>query len=334
MCYFSRFATLAVVFFCLLPFRAVATPAPLTLPSNLKGIQYFPRGHAWWSMLYDWYTVDGCTTTLSGGNCASGGETVSAIVQSDLATLAANGVNLIHLYLWDQDYGVDSRANYILASETNTCPVRPAPPTLTPVVTTGCTYPGFVGWDDGGPTVSPGNSNPNIYSSCTAGPNCNQWSALQAFVSMAKAKGIWLVLHFAVARVGEEMNLGAPAGPCSGSSYPANSTNLAMCLGQQYAGWVNTFISTLESYQNVLVWGLANGIPGPGSGPGLYPTFWQEAYPLILTQLQSYSYTSPSGRALAMLESGFGGIWPFCPNPSDYDVQPILSLQSWTYPGS
>lgn len=324
MCYCNRprrFGVLAVMFFCLLSVRNVAaTPAPLTLPSNLKGVQYFPRGHAWWSMLYDWYTVDGCTTTLPGGNCVQNGETVSQVVQNDLTTLATNGTNLIHLYLWDQDF------------VTYTSPINIPSGCQKPLVSKNCTEPGFVGWDDGGPTISPGNSN---HSTCTPGLNCNQWSALQAFVSAAKAKGIWVVLHFAIDRVTVEMNNGAPSGATCAGLAP-NTNALATCLGGQYAAWINTFISALEGYQDVLIWGIEYGIQGPSSTTGLYPSFWQAAYPPILTQLQSYSYSSPSGRALTMLESGFGGTQPPCPVPGvpAPDVQPIVSLVNWTYPGS
>ena len=297
----------AMLVFCLLPLRGLAAAPPLTLPSNLKGVEYFPRGHAWWNMLYDWYTPDCSTTTLPQSDCVAN-TYVYQIVQNDLATLAANGVNLIHLYLWDQDSVTYAGPNNIPSN----C--------QKPLVSQGCTEPGFVGWDDGGPQSSPGNQN-----------STGQWYALTSFISAAKAKGIWVVLHFAIGRVTAEMINGAPAGTACAGIAP-NSNALATCLGGQYATWVNTFISTLETYQNVLVWGIQYGISGPGSGPGLYPSFWQAAYPSILTQLGSYSYSSPSGRALAMLESGFGGIWPPCPNSQD--VQPILSLEQWTYPGS
>ena len=283
---------------------------PLTLPSNLKGVNYFPRGHAWWTMLYDWYTLDCSTTTLPQSDCVSG-EYVYQVVQNDLATLAANGINLIHLYLWDQDIALSTKPN-LSSSESSTCqfPAPPAPQ----VVPQGCTYPGFVGWDDGGPQSSPN----------------NQWNALIAFVSAAQAKGIYVALHFAVDRVAVEMSAGAPSGAaCSGSQYPAGSNALGTCLGGQYASWVHSFIGAVATYQNVLVWGVNYGIQGPGSPSDNYAAFWQSAYPSILSQLQQYPYTSPSGRALAMLESGFGGVWPTNP-----DVQPILSLMQWTNGGN
>lgn len=48
--------TLLLLFFSF-PGIIFAQPAPLTLPANMKGVQYFPRGHAWWNMLYDRWIV-------------------------------------------------------------------------------------------------------------------------------------------------------------------------------------------------------------------------------------------------------------------------------------
>ncbi|HEY7337204.1 MAG TPA: hypothetical protein VH639_20100 [Bryobacteraceae bacterium] len=56
---------------------------PLTLPSPLKGVTYFPRGHAWWSMLNDYYTQD-CSTSTLPQNCTPN-TYVYQIVQNDLA---------------------------------------------------------------------------------------------------------------------------------------------------------------------------------------------------------------------------------------------------------
>jgi hypothetical protein len=257
-------------------------------------------------MLYDWYTLDCSTTTLPQSDCVSG-QYVYQAVQNDLATLAANGINLIHLYLWDQDLALSTSPN-LSSSESSTCQLG-----TPPVAPQGCTYPGFVGWDDGGPQSSPN----------------NQWNALAAFVSAAQAKGIYVALHFAVNRVKVEMLDGAPASNSACSGYTAGSNALGTCLGGQYAGWVNGFIQALAPYQNVLVWGLDYGTPGPGSPSDNYAAFWQAAYPAILSELQQYPYTSPSGRALAMLDPGFGGLWPVNPSTGKQDVQPILSLVQW-----
>lgn len=48
-------------------------------------------------MLYDWYSLDCSTTTLPQSDCTPNTYGYQ-IVQSDLASLKANGVNFIHLY--------------------------------------------------------------------------------------------------------------------------------------------------------------------------------------------------------------------------------------------
>jgi hypothetical protein len=63
--------------------RAGALPAP---PSQWKGVNYFPAGYYAWNMLNSWSSVQ-------------------SAVDSDMATMAANGVNFLHLYLWDSDWG-------------------------------------------------------------------------------------------------------------------------------------------------------------------------------------------------------------------------------------
>ncbi len=70
-------------------------------------------------MLYDWYTLDCSTTTLPQSDCVSG-QYVYQAVQNDLTTLAANGINLIHLYLWDQDLALSTKPN-LSSSESSTC---------------------------------------------------------------------------------------------------------------------------------------------------------------------------------------------------------------------
>jgi hypothetical protein len=60
-------------------------------PREWKAINYAPRGHPYFRMLYDWYSTD-----------AAAGREVRAIVDADLALLRSSGFNAVHLYLWDQ----------------------------------------------------------------------------------------------------------------------------------------------------------------------------------------------------------------------------------------
>lgn len=283
---------LAIIGSAVVTANFAAIPQPLTLPAGLKGINYFPRGHAWFSMLYDWYTQD-CTTSTELGSCTSG-STVAQVVATDLAKLKLDGFNLIHLYLYDQDIVQTTFQNYALA--------------------TSLTAPGFVGWDNGGPQNSPGQPN---------GPHDsghNQWTALAEFASLAKQNGIWIMLDFAAFRPSREMALSqcghtvCNGANCANFSYPPNSscpsgyacssfTNAA--VGCNYAAWVSSFIDYLAPYQNVLVWGLNWSL-----GPGPQDPFWQtscgttgqNAYQQILSHLQQHPYGSPSGRALIAVD--------------------------------
>lgn len=68
-------------------FKSVSLPPP----SAWKGVDYSPRRHSYFRMLYDWNQIDSVS-----------GQLVSSMVDSDLAMLSQNGFNLVHLYLWDQ----------------------------------------------------------------------------------------------------------------------------------------------------------------------------------------------------------------------------------------
>jgi hypothetical protein len=60
-------------------------------PQEWKAINYAPRGHPYFRMLYDWFTRDAAT-----------GREVRTMADADLATLQGSGFNAVHLYLWDQ----------------------------------------------------------------------------------------------------------------------------------------------------------------------------------------------------------------------------------------
>ena len=311
---------------------------PLPLPDPLKGINYFPRGHAWWSMLYDWYTQD-CDTSTEPSSCKPG-KRVADVVASDLQNL--NPFNFIHLYLWDQDIIQDSQQNGALV--------------------TNLAAPGFVGWDNGNPQTSPANSR---------GPNDsthNQWTALAEFASLAKQNNLWLMVEFAVGRPGREANLracghttcppninGCPYPP-TGWQYSANSTCPATynctgftnaSLGCSYAAWVSSFIDYLAPYQNVLIWGASYGIPF-----GVADNFWQTscpasgqgAYQQIMSHLQQNPYTSPApaGRALLSLDIDFasalgppyqGPTCPVYPIPITTGTDPQLGFYTSNWQG-
>jgi|GEM_PF-1089934 len=105
-----------------------AQSTTIALPRVLKGVTYFPRGHAWYRMLYDWFLDDCESTTLPRAGCLRG-QRVSDMADRDLDKLRSSGINFIHLYLWDQNSLQQSGL------------LRPDA--------------GFVDWDHGGPQNSP-----------------------------------------------------------------------------------------------------------------------------------------------------------------------------------
>ncbi|MGO9261765.1 MAG: hypothetical protein ACLQU1_36510 [Bryobacteraceae bacterium] len=60
-------------------------------PQEWKAINYAPRGHPYFRMLYDWFSKDAAT-----------GREVRVMADADMATLRRSGFNAVHLYLWDQ----------------------------------------------------------------------------------------------------------------------------------------------------------------------------------------------------------------------------------------
>jgi hypothetical protein len=65
---------------------------PYPPPTTWKGINYSPRRHSYFRMLYDWGSWD-----------STAGQYVHQMVDADLTRLSQNGFNLVHLYLWDQE---------------------------------------------------------------------------------------------------------------------------------------------------------------------------------------------------------------------------------------
>lgn len=72
---------------------SLLVPAPVA-GQSWKGINYYPRGHEFYNMLNDWYNYD----------ANAGGYYVRNSVINDMALLHSNGVNFLHLYLWDSQF--------------------------------------------------------------------------------------------------------------------------------------------------------------------------------------------------------------------------------------
>src|SRR5437879_8976900 len=75
----------------------LSTADATTRPQEWKAINYAPRGHPYFRMLYDWFSRD-----------AASGLEVRAMADADLAMLRRSGFNAVHLYLWDQPTFYDS----------------------------------------------------------------------------------------------------------------------------------------------------------------------------------------------------------------------------------
>ncbi len=69
----------------------IAAADAASRPQEWKAINYAPRGHPYFRMLYDWFSKDAAT-----------GREVRAMAAADLAVLERSGFNAVHLYLWDQ----------------------------------------------------------------------------------------------------------------------------------------------------------------------------------------------------------------------------------------
>jgi hypothetical protein len=69
----------------------ISTADAATRPHEWRAINYAPRGHPYFRMLYDWFSRD-----------AASGMEVRAMADADLAMLRRSGFNAVHLYLWDQ----------------------------------------------------------------------------------------------------------------------------------------------------------------------------------------------------------------------------------------
>jgi hypothetical protein len=249
-------------------------PASTTDLAPLKGFEYFPRGHAWWSVFYDWYTNDCDTNTAhiyAQGDCLAG--TVSDAVQADLQTLHNAGFNYVHLYLWDRD---------IVQGQLGT---------------TATNVPGWVGWDEGCPQISPSyGQSPTPYNgpcdqyTLPSGTQ-NQWTALEDFISRAAALNIKVALDFDAAWPANEIGT-------------STDLTLAGSVGGKYAAWLGLFAREFAKYQNVVIWGFSYDFAIPNVGPAsTWSTFWSSAYPDFLQVLGQTPYPGV-GRAQTVYRTG------------------------------
>lgn len=62
-------------------------------PERWNGISYYTAGHQFYNMLNDWFSVDSVT-----------GLPVYEMADRDMAMLASEGFNFLHLYLWDKNW--------------------------------------------------------------------------------------------------------------------------------------------------------------------------------------------------------------------------------------
>ena len=71
---------------------SASAAVPYPPPTKWKGINYSPKRHSYFRMLYDWYSYD-----------TTAGQYVYQMVDNDLTRLSQNGYNVLHLYLWDRN---------------------------------------------------------------------------------------------------------------------------------------------------------------------------------------------------------------------------------------
>jgi hypothetical protein len=134
-------------------------------PTRWNSVFYYPRRHEYHRMLFEWETVDG-TITRYGRSYPGTGLLVKEVARRDLLMLAQNGINVVHLYLWDRS---------LLPQEAG----RPIPGTSGSERAGFCDLPAHPQSDG---------------SACDSS---RQWAALQEFVGYAEDAGIYVVLHFA-----------------------------------------------------------------------------------------------------------------------------------------
>lgn len=283
-------------------FDIAVAPAFTTDLGPLKGFEYFPRGHAWWNLFYDWYTNDCDTNTAHNyaqGDCFAG--KVSDAVQADLQTLSNAQLKYVHLYLWDRDVVQGSLGN------------------------TATNVPGWVGWDEGCPQTSPayGQSQTSYSGACdqyvVPSGTQNQWTALEDFISRAATLNIKVALDF---------DAGWPKNEINSGKDPAS-------VGAKYAAWLGLFAREFAKYQNVVIWGFSYNlaIDNVAQAPTTWSTFWSSAYPDFLQVLGQYPYPG-IGRAQTVYRTGPPFGLNDYPNVTSGHQQPLIHGYTYNWPAT
>jgi hypothetical protein len=105
---------------------SASAAVPYPPPTKWKGINYSPKRHSYFRMLYDWYSYD-----------TTAGQYVYQMVDNDLTRLSQNGYNVLHLYLWDRNLlksvNVNEPAGFCSdPADSVVCPSNPLDPSLSP----------------------------------------------------------------------------------------------------------------------------------------------------------------------------------------------------------
>ncbi len=232
---------------------AASLSGAATPPDDWRAINYAPRGHPYFRMLYDWYTRDDAT-----------GREVRAVVADDLALLRRSGFNALHLYLWDE-------------------------PTFAEFHRRGATR---LREEAGFAFPDPSRS------------RRRQWEALDEFVTLAEAQGLWVIPHFVHTPFSRDID--------------TISRTAIEDRARQLSDWAGAFISHLTPrHANILAWGMLYALePAPADDPARptpYSLLWRKLYVSLkaragATPLVTYLTLPSNGKDLSHTETVESGL--------------------------
>jgi hypothetical protein len=235
---------------------ATATITANFVPTVWKGINYSPRRHEYWRMLYDWYTWD-----------STAGKYVYQMADEDMARLAQNGFNVLHLYLWDNLLlnWANPNKNFI-------------------------EYAGF-------PSSYHDPRLPGSYLTDPTCPTCSwgQWKALSDFVGHAESHGLFVTLHFANRTFMESLGGNPHDVALSFSNWAA------IFMDYLRNGDPNL---PANPHRNVLMWGLPWSFqPDAIDRTGTWNLTWQYTYYFLDQAARLYS---PAPGVLGLIGADIG----------------------------